>query len=392
MERAFQKQREAEFAAKQAERERIERERVEAIKRKEMKRITEERRREDNLHSNMNGMNGNSNHLDVPPPTVKIINHTQPEPSLTKSNSIAHIFGDRLRRASDAGIKRAESMKASAKPPKRTPSFTTRRRTQSFRKVQDDDPSALPPLDIEGFLERKQELTSGGKKATVRSWKNLYTVLCGQLLCFFKNKDDFVASKAASSPVVIMNAKCHIAENYTKKKYAFRLVCTDGSEFLFLANNDTEMHEWINKITFHAKLPPSQQLLSYDEGIKTPESLRSRSRASTNESTASSQTSSPDSQRRLSVGSNSTITETNNSTVTSTITIPVGPQTQFLQQHQQQLRQHQQNLHHPTPPARPMSPNDKPPIPPRGAPPPVPVRGSETLPVVMRRTNSTGKQ
>ncbi|XP_044739331.1 spectrin beta chain, non-erythrocytic 1 isoform X2 [Chrysoperla carnea] len=373
LERAFQKQREIEFAAKQAERERIEKERVEAIKRKEMKRITEERRREDGLHHHVN-MNGNSgNHLDVPPPTVKVISHPEPEhTSLTKSNSIAHMFGDRLRRGSDASIKRAESMKINAKPPKRTPSFTTRRRTQSFRKVQDTDPNSLPPLDIEGFLERKHELASGGKKANVRSWKNLYTVLCGQLLCFFKNKDDFVMSKAAASPVVIMNAKCEIADDYTKKKHAFRLTCTDNSEFLFIAANEKEMHEWINKITFHAKLPPSQQLLSYDEGIKTPESMRSRSRASTdNTSTASSQTSSPDSQRRLSVGSSSTITEA--STVSS-----VGPQTQFLQQHQHHIRQHHV----------PMSPTDKPPIPPRGAPPPVPVRGSETLPVVMRRTNS----
>ena len=43
-------------------------------------------------------------------------------------------------------------------------------------------------VDIEGALERKQELQTGGKKATIRSWKSYYTVLCGQLLCFFKDK------------------------------------------------------------------------------------------------------------------------------------------------------------------------------------------------------------
>lgn len=47
-----------------------------------------------------------------------------------------------------------------------------------------------------------------------------------------------------------------------------RLCCTDGSEFLFLADTSKEMEEWVNKITFHAQLPPSLQLLSYDDNQK----------------------------------------------------------------------------------------------------------------------------
>lgn len=49
-------------------------------------------------------------------------------------------------------------------------------------------PEGLPPVEYEGILERKQELQSSGKKATIRSWKSFYTVLCGQLLCFFRDK------------------------------------------------------------------------------------------------------------------------------------------------------------------------------------------------------------
>jgi len=44
-----------------------------------------------------------------------------------------------------------------------------------------------------------------------------------------------------------------------------RLYCTDGSEFLFLAATEREMEDWVNKISFHAKLPPSLQLLRYDD-------------------------------------------------------------------------------------------------------------------------------
>lgn len=78
-------------------------------------------------------------------------------------------------------VKRAESMKTEMKKPKRTPSFTTRRRTQSFRKLQkfgSDQMDQLPPVEIQGLLDRKHELQSGGKKAALRSWKTFYTGLC----------------------------------------------------------------------------------------------------------------------------------------------------------------------------------------------------------------------
>ena len=75
-----------------------------------------------------------------------------------------------------ADIKRAESMKVEMKKPKRTPSFTTRRRTQSFRKLQQlDQLDQLSPVEIQGSLDRKHELQSAGKKAPVRSWKTYYT-------------------------------------------------------------------------------------------------------------------------------------------------------------------------------------------------------------------------
>lgn len=93
-------------------------------------------------------------------------------------------------------------------------------------------------------------------------------VLCGQLLCFFKDMEDFSLSKAATAPITIFNATCEKAEDYTKRKNVFRLKCTDGSEFLFLAPHRQEMEDWVNKISFHAKLPPSLQLLSYDDSQK----------------------------------------------------------------------------------------------------------------------------
>lgn len=97
-----------------------------------------------------------------------------------------------------SSVKRAESMKVElGKKLKRTPSFTTRRRAQSFRRSHAT--AGLPPVEMEGFLDRKHELQAGGKKATIRSWKTFYTVLCGQLLCFFKVSHSLPACLSAIS-------------------------------------------------------------------------------------------------------------------------------------------------------------------------------------------------
>lgn len=263
LESLFKKQKEDELTAKRAEKERIEKERLEIIKQKEVQRITEERRRNEKANELPDADNSKSMPLkqttSQDPVNVNVDNTP-----VQKSSSIVNLFGDRLRRGSDSNsVKRAESMKIGPKLAKRTPSFTTRRRAQSFRKNQNSDQFDLPPVEIQGLLERKHELQSGGKKAPVRSWKLFHTVLCGQLLCFFKDEEDFYQKKAAASPVNILNARCEKAEDYTKKKHVFRLHLPDGSEFLFLASNEDECMDWINKISFHASLPPNLQLTPY---------------------------------------------------------------------------------------------------------------------------------
>lgn len=282
LEQLFKKQKEEEEAAKRSEKERIEKERIENLKQREVQRITDERRR------NEKPVDSRSEKTPIfTSPQNKVKQEVQQSPqnpivaglkpsasseSLTqvqKSNSFVNIFGDRLRRGSEGNVKRAESMKSGPKGPKRTPSFTTRKRATSFKKNQKTgDQSDLPPVEIQGLLERKHELQSGGKRAPVRSWKVFHTVLCGQLLCFFKDEDDFINNKAMTAPVSILNARCEKAEDYTKKKNVFRLSLPDGSEFLFLAASTDEMNDWVNKISFHANLPPNLQLMSYDESMK----------------------------------------------------------------------------------------------------------------------------
>lgn len=259
------------MTARRAEKERIDKERFEAIKQMEVQRITEERRRTDGpcLVNGDGEHSSNKLQQSVSQGMVRTIHQNSEEtrPGVQKSNSIVNL----LRRGSGSdpiGIKRAESMKVGPRLAKRTPSFTTRRRAQSFRKNQQTQPLDLPPVEIQGVLERKHELQSGGKRSPVRSWKPFHTVLCGQLLCFFKDEGDFYQKKAATAPVSVLNARCDKANDYTKRKNVFRLKLPDGSEFLFLAESETEMFDWVKKISFHASLPPNLQLMSYDESVK----------------------------------------------------------------------------------------------------------------------------
>merc|ERR1719336_2782283 len=164
-------------------------------------------------------------------------------------------------------FRRGESLRMEPQKHKRMPSFTTRRRTQSFRRhvknISGHNMQNLPPVEVDGFLDRKQELQTGGKRATIRSWKSYYTVLCGQLMCFFRDQEDFFEAKAASSPIMIYQASVETANDYTKRNFVFRLHAPDGSEFLFGADSEEQQEEWVKKIKFHAGLPPSKQLTSY---------------------------------------------------------------------------------------------------------------------------------
>ncbi|KXJ76213.1 hypothetical protein RP20_CCG010134 [Aedes albopictus] len=394
LEQKFKKQLEAEHAARIAEKERVERERHEALKQKEVQRITEERRRYDANTSAVNGYDTptkSSTPSHLSPVSAAGFSKEAPDVSpVQKSNSFATMLQERLRRGSEGNIKRAESMKIGPKPAKRTPSFTTRRRAQSFRKNQrglEPAESDMPPVEMQGMLERKHELQSGGKKAPVRSWKPFYTVLCGQLLCFFKDVEDFAQKKAATAPVNILNAKCDRAEDYTKKKNVFRLVLLDGSEFLFLTGSKDSMIEWVNKIAFHAALPPNLQLMSYDESMKiNPQSpILDRSDAN---SSISSRTSSPDSQRRDSRASlNSAKSGGSGSNASSTLQTP---QIAFLQKQKELREQENQAPQSPTQEFYGLA--DKPPIPPRAVPPPVPQRQSSTENVLNNNNNNSTVQ
>uniref|UniRef100_A0A0K0DJQ5 PH domain-containing protein n=1 Tax=Angiostrongylus cantonensis TaxID=6313 RepID=A0A0K0DJQ5_ANGCA len=145
---------------------------------------------------------------------------------------------------------------------KKTPSFNTRR-GRSVSRNSTSRWEDMGAIDMRGFLDRKQDLQSGGKKATIRSWKNYYTILCGQLMCFFKDESALYGNLAAAAPVYIYGARCEPFPEYVKRKHAFRLATQDGAEYVFACADERQMLEWVAKVKFHAGLAPSNQLRSF---------------------------------------------------------------------------------------------------------------------------------
>ncbi|OTF80824.1 spectrin beta chain-like protein, partial [Euroglyphus maynei] len=140
----------------------------------------------------------------------------------------------------DGNKNKSMSSKQSSKTPRRYASFSFTRKSP---KIQPLSPN-LPQFSCKGFLERKHLFEPGGKKAESRSWKTYYTVLCGHLLCFFKDKNAFNKNSAASAPLSILNAKCEKTE-YKQKKHVFSIELTNMCKYLFITTNQDRLNEWI---------------------------------------------------------------------------------------------------------------------------------------------------
>ncbi|KAM9317060.1 spectrin beta chain, non-erythrocytic 1 [Gastrophryne carolinensis] len=146
--------------------------------------------------------------------------------------------------------------RSSSKESSPIPSPTADRKVKSG--MQPQTASTLPAktqgvssAQFEGFLHRKHEWENHNKKASSRSWHNVYCVISNQEMGFYKD------AKAASSgvsyhnevPVSLKEAVCEVATDYKKKKHVFKLKLTDGNEYLFQAKDDEEMNTWIQAIT-----------------------------------------------------------------------------------------------------------------------------------------------
>ncbi|XP_020026504.2 spectrin beta chain, erythrocytic [Castor canadensis] len=117
-----------------------------------------------------------------------------------------------------------------------------------------DEPTMLPTqrdlghsVQMEGYLGRKHDLEGPNKKASNRSWNNLYCVLRNSELTFYKDAKNLALGVPyhGEEPLALRHAVCEIAANYKKKKHVFKLRLSNGSEWLFHGKDEEEMLSWL---------------------------------------------------------------------------------------------------------------------------------------------------
>uniref|UniRef100_A0A4W3GSC2 Spectrin beta chain n=1 Tax=Callorhinchus milii TaxID=7868 RepID=A0A4W3GSC2_CALMI len=125
----------------------------------------------------------------------------------------------------------ATEQRTSSKEQSPAPSPTSDRKTKTSP-LQSQSAATLPAksqenptAQMEGFLHRKHEWETHNKKASSRSWHNVYSVINNHEMGFYKD------AKNASSgityhgeiPISLKEALCEIAIDYKKKKHVFKL-------------------------------------------------------------------------------------------------------------------------------------------------------------------------
>uniref|UniRef100_A0A8C9DT33 Spectrin beta chain n=1 Tax=Prolemur simus TaxID=1328070 RepID=A0A8C9DT33_PROSS len=120
-----------------------------------------------------------------------------------------------------------------------------------------DEPTTLPAqrdhghsVQMEGYLGRKHDLEGPNKKASNRSWNNLYCVLRNSELTFYKDAKNLALGVPyhGEEPLALRHAICEIAANYKKKKHVFKLRLSNGSEWLFHGKDEEEMLSWLQGV------------------------------------------------------------------------------------------------------------------------------------------------
>uniref|UniRef100_A0A8C2S0U0 Spectrin beta chain n=1 Tax=Capra hircus TaxID=9925 RepID=A0A8C2S0U0_CAPHI len=121
-----------------------------------------------------------------------------------------------------------------------------------------DEPTTLPAqrdrghsVQMEGFLGRKHDLEGPNKKASNRSWNNLYCVLRNSELAFYKDAKNLALGVPyhGEEPLTLRHAICEIAANYKKKKHVFKLRGSPSFEDPDPPALQEEMLSWLQGVS-----------------------------------------------------------------------------------------------------------------------------------------------
>ncbi|NXH48643.1 SPTB2 protein, partial [Dicaeum eximium] len=182
-------------------------------------------------------------------PTTAQLLHS---PSGQKSPGVLHSGS-----GSPSGLRVSPHMEelVSAAPLDASSAWDQRRHGQEERESSKVLPGKMEFQMMEGTLERKHVLQTGGRKASCRAWGLFHAVLMRQTLCFYQDRRDSLKSSVVALPLNLSGAVCSPDAEYTKKTNCFRLQLQDGSEYLLRAPTQPLMNEWVSKLQQNSGFP-----------------------------------------------------------------------------------------------------------------------------------------
>jgi hypothetical protein len=99
-----------------------------------------------------------------------------------------------------------------------------------------------------GQLMKKQVSEGQGKRSSTR-WRQFYTVLVGSHMVFYKDKKDADANKPCDEPPLeVVPGRADLTHGYTKRKCVFRVVCSQGGEYLMQSEDSQAMLHWVTAV------------------------------------------------------------------------------------------------------------------------------------------------
>ncbi|NXL76580.1 SPTB2 protein, partial [Leptocoma aspasia] len=180
-------------------------------------------------------------------PTTAQLLHS---PSGEKSPGVVHC-------GSPNGLRVSSHMEelVAAAPLDSSSTWDQQRHSQEERESSKVLPGKMEFQMMEGTLERKHVLQTGGRKASCRAWGLFHAVLMRQTLCFYQDRRDSLKSSVVALPLNLSGAVCTPDAEYTKKTNCFRLQLQDGSEYLLRAPTQPLMNEWVSKLQQNSGFP-----------------------------------------------------------------------------------------------------------------------------------------
>ncbi|XP_071833448.1 spectrin beta chain, non-erythrocytic 1-like isoform X4 [Apostichopus japonicus] len=153
-------------------------------------------------------------------------------------------------------VQQEATPQAEPAPPSQEPAGGDTTEVDTSAQLDEPAPGTVPAGafgdagDVEGILFRKHEWESTTKKASNRSWNQVFTTLDGHSINFYKDKKSQQNQHTfhGEEALDITGAEIEAATDYKKKNFVFRLKLPTGSEYLFQAKDQNEVEYWVGKL------------------------------------------------------------------------------------------------------------------------------------------------